>query len=71
MLVTQEMYNAIMDYGIAHYTEGWDFVVECYDMKALQKHADTYGATDYDSLLSSLARSVGVLNEYQSDIRGA
>ena len=71
MLVTQEMYKAIQDYAYAHYEEGWDVVVEAWDINEVQEVADLKGATDYDSLFAAVKADVEDYNEYQSDIQGA
>lgn len=71
MLVTQEMFKQIQDYAYAHYTEGWDVVVECWDIDAVIEVADMAKATDYDSLFAAVKADVEDYNEYQADIQGA
>jgi hypothetical protein len=71
LVVDAEMFGRIYAHAIARYTEGWDFIVECWEMKDVQKVADEKGITDYDALLADLAKYVEVFNEFAEDIRNA
>ncbi len=71
MKVTAEMFKQIQDYAYAHYTEGWDVLVECWSIEDAQQIADRDAVTDYDSLFAAVKESVELYNDYQTDIQNA
>ena len=56
----------LVNYAEAHYEEGWDFIVECYDFKDLKALIEEYG---FKSVKEFKDKFVDPHNEYAAEIK--
>ena len=64
-----EMVSAVKEYAKAHYTKGWDVVVECYSDSMIE--AAIEGASTVMGALRKVSKLAKEYSDFRSEIQGA
>lgn len=68
MTVTREQFDALQSHAAANYnTDGWDRVVECYDLSEVQAVADLFDCQTYSDLLREVGKNAKLISEVEED----
>ena len=65
-MATQDLVAKIHDYAMAHYSEGWDFIVECYPDEDVLELLDE-GTTTFDAAIAELQEYVTLRQDQMED----
>lgn len=65
------MISAVRKHAEAHYDEGWDTLVECFDDKDIYKHIMNYGAKTDEKAIDCFRDLVSVWQDRQADAKNS